>query len=119
LSPEQAGFLDLILASRSTGLVGEAETFCNPRPRVATRSEAVGHIAAAHSKSPSQVVLRWHLQEGRAVIPKSSKRDRIAENIDIFGFELSTDELAAIKALDTGKSAAWIWPTSTSTRCSA
>lgn len=63
-------------------------------------------IAAARSKSPSQVLLRWHLQEGRSAIPKSTKLHRIAENFDIFNFELSADELTAIDALDTGKSAA-------------
>ncbi len=58
-------------------------------------------IAGAHSKSPAQVMLRWHLQQGRSVIPKSTKAHRIAENFDVFDFELSSDELAAIDALDT------------------
>jgi diketogulonate reductase-like aldo/keto reductase len=48
-------------------------------------------------------MLRWHLQEGRSVIPKSTKPDRIAENFDVFDFELTTDEVAAIDGLDTGK----------------
>jgi diketogulonate reductase-like aldo/keto reductase len=60
-------------------------------------------IAEAHSKSPAQVMLRWHIQEGRSVIPKSTKPHRIAENFDVFGFELSSDEVAAIDGLDTGK----------------
>lgn len=60
-------------------------------------------IAEAHSKSPAQVMLRWHLQQGRSVIPKSTKAHRIAENFDVFDFDLSTDELAAIDALDTDK----------------
>jgi diketogulonate reductase-like aldo/keto reductase len=47
-------------------------------------------------------MLRWHLQQGRSAIPKSTKAERIAENFDVFGFDLSTDELAAIDALDTG-----------------
>ena len=50
-------------------------------------------------------MLRWHLQQGRSAIPKSTKPHRIAENIDIFGFELSDDELRAIDSLDTGASA--------------
>jgi len=58
-------------------------------------------IAKAHSKSPAQVMLRWHLQEGRSVIPKSTKPERIAENIDVFDFELTPDELTSIDALDT------------------
>ena len=58
-------------------------------------------VAQAHGKTPAQVMLRWGLQEGRSVIPKSTKPARIAENIDVFDFELSSDELARIDALDT------------------
>ncbi len=60
-------------------------------------------IARAHGKSPAQVMLRWGLQHGRSVIPKSTKPKRIAENIDVFDFELSADELTAIDGLDTGR----------------
>jgi diketogulonate reductase-like aldo/keto reductase len=63
----------------------------------------IGDIAKAHDKTPAQVMLRWHLQQGRSVIPKSTNPQRIAENIDVFDFELFTDDLAAIDALDTGK----------------
>lgn len=59
-------------------------------------------IAQAHSKSPAQVMLRWHLQHGRSAIPKSTNPSRIAGNFDVFNFELSVEELAAIDALDTG-----------------
>lgn len=62
----------------------------------------IGKIASAHGKSPAQVMLRWHIQEGRQVIPKSIKPARIAENFDVFDFELSADELAAIDGLETG-----------------
>ena len=62
----------------------------------------IGGIAAAHGKTAAQVMLRWHVQEGRQVIPKSVTPTRIAENFDIFDFELTGDELAAIDALDTG-----------------
>ena len=48
-------------------------------------------------------MLRWGLQHGRSVIPKSTKPKRIAENIDVFDFELSADEMAAIDGLDTGR----------------
>ena len=61
----------------------------------------IGRIAEAHGKLPAQVMLRWHLQEGRSVIPKSTKPHRIAENFDVFDFDLTGDELAAINALDT------------------
>jgi diketogulonate reductase-like aldo/keto reductase len=63
----------------------------------------IGEIAAAHGKSPAQVMLRWGVQQGRSVIPKSTKPARIAENLDVFDFELTADELAAIDALDTGR----------------
>ena len=63
----------------------------------------IGDIAKAHDKTPAQVMLRWHLQQRRSVIPKSTNPQRIAENIDVFDFELSTEELAAIDALDTGQ----------------
>lgn len=59
-------------------------------------------IAREHGKSVAQVMLRWHLQQGRAVIPKSTKPARIAENYDVFDFELTAQQLAAIDALDTG-----------------
>jgi len=63
----------------------------------------IGDIATAHGKTPAQVMLRWGLQHGRSVIPKSTKPSRIAENIDVFDFELSADEMAAIDGLDTGR----------------
>src|SRR6478672_13465093 len=63
----------------------------------------IGTIAVAHAKSPAQVMLRWHLQQGRSVIPKSTKPHRIAENFDVFDFDLSDAELAAIDGLDTGQ----------------
>jgi diketogulonate reductase-like aldo/keto reductase len=59
-------------------------------------------IADKYGKTPAQVVLRWHVEHGVLAIPKSVKRHRIAENIDVFEFELTADELAAIDALDTG-----------------
>ncbi len=60
----------------------------------------ITEIAAAHGKSPAQVMLRWGLQQGRSVIPKSIRPARIAENIDVFDFTLSDAELAAIDGLD-------------------
>lgn len=62
----------------------------------------IAAIAETHGKSPAQVMLRWHLQEGRSAIPKSTNPARIAENFAVFNFELSTDELTAIDSLDTG-----------------
>src|SRR5271168_1757780 len=63
----------------------------------------IADIAKAHSKTPAQVMLRWGLQQGRSVIPKSTKPSRIAENINVFDFELSANEKAAIDGLDTGR----------------
>ncbi|MEV1053383.1 aldo/keto reductase [Streptomyces sp. NPDC049887] len=57
-------------------------------------------VAQKHGKTPAQVVLRWHLQLGNVVIPKSVTPSRIRENIDVFGFELDDDDLAAFAALD-------------------
>jgi diketogulonate reductase-like aldo/keto reductase len=58
-------------------------------------------IARQHGKSAAQIMLRWHLQEGRSVIPKSIKPSRIAENFDVFDFELTPQQVTAIDALDT------------------
>jgi diketogulonate reductase-like aldo/keto reductase len=63
---------------------------------------AIAAVGKAHGKTPAQVMLRWHLQQGRSAIPKSTHPARIAENFDVFDFELSADELAAIDALNTG-----------------
>ena len=63
-------------------------------------AEPVAAASAAHDVTPAQVVLRWHLQRGFIVFPKSSSRERIRENADLFGFELTGDEVAAIDALD-------------------
>jgi diketogulonate reductase-like aldo/keto reductase len=63
----------------------------------------IGTVAEAHGRTPAQVMLRWHLQQGRSAIPKSTKPHRIAENVDVFDFDLTGDELAAIDALDTGQ----------------
>lgn len=60
-------------------------------------------VAQKHGRTPAQAVLRWHLQTGNVVIPKSVTPSRIAENIDVFDFELDADDLAAFAALDEGK----------------
>jgi 2,5-diketo-D-gluconate reductase A len=61
-------------------------------------------IAKEHGKSPTQVVLRWHIQLGLVAIPRSSNPGRIAENIDIFDFELNEQEMSTISGLDRGES---------------
>ncbi|MEU6747148.1 aldo/keto reductase [Spirillospora sp. NPDC046719] len=62
----------------------------------------LARIAEAHGRTPAQVVLRWHLQIGNVVIPKSVTPRRIAENIDVFGFDLGPDDMKAIGELDKG-----------------
>ncbi|MFE7114158.1 aldo/keto reductase [Streptomyces sp. NPDC057654] len=64
------------------------------------KDEAITAAAARHGKSPAQVVLRWHLQLGNIVIPKSVTPARIRENLDVFDFTLTDDEMAAIATLD-------------------
>ena len=59
-------------------------------------------IARQYGKSAAQVMLRWHLQEGRSAIPKSVKPSRIAENFDVFDFELTREQIATVDAMDTG-----------------
>lgn len=59
-------------------------------------------IGEKYGKSAAQVMLRWHIQNGVQVIPKSTKAERIAENFNVFDFELTADEIAQIDALDTG-----------------
>ena len=63
---------------------------------------AIATAAAARGVSPAQVVIRWHLQSGLIVFPKSNSTVRMAENFDVFGFELTPGEMTAIDALDQG-----------------
>jgi len=63
----------------------------------------IASIAAAHGRSPAQTILRWHLQLGNIVFPKSSTPERIRENLELFDFELSDKEMSSFAALDAGK----------------
>jgi diketogulonate reductase-like aldo/keto reductase len=79
-------------------------TFYRDGNHISTLDDPViGEIAIAHGNSAAQVMLRWGLQHGRSVIPKSTKPIRIAQNIDVFDFELSFDEMTAIDGLDTSR----------------
>ncbi|MFD9335432.1 aldo/keto reductase [Streptomyces sp. NPDC060028] len=71
---------------------------------------AVADIAAKHGRSAAQVVLRWHLQHGNVVIPKSATPSRIRENLDVFGFELDAADIAALDALGAGSAGRRIGP---------
>ena len=68
--------------------------------------ETIATIAAHHHKTPAQTILRWHLQLGNVVIPKSVTPERIRENFDVFDFELSEDEMKTVSGLDRGESEA-------------
>jgi 2,5-diketo-D-gluconate reductase A len=63
----------------------------------------ITQIAKTHDKTPGQVVIRWHLQLGNVVIPKSVTPERILENIDVFDFVLTDEDMAAVEALDAGE----------------
>ncbi|SEF23213.1 2,5-diketo-D-gluconate reductase A [Amycolatopsis pretoriensis] len=64
---------------------------------------ALKELAEKHGRTAAQVVLRWHLQLGNIVFPKSSSPERIRQNIDVFGFELDDEDMAAIGKLDDGR----------------
>ncbi|MCI1219361.1 MAG: aldo/keto reductase [Bifidobacterium sp.] len=67
------------------------------------RNPVLAAIAERYGKSPAQVVIRWHLQRGLIVIPKSTHAERIRQNFDVFDFQLSDNDIQAINALDTGQ----------------
>jgi 2,5-diketo-D-gluconate reductase A len=89
-------------AMRSLGIEVEAHSPLghNGKPLV---DETIGSIASAKGKSSAQVILRWHIQHGRIVIPKSARQARMIENIEIFDFELSTTEVDLIDSLNKGE----------------
>ena len=62
--------------------------------------ETVQQIAAAHSRTPAQVVMRWGIQRGTAIVPKTTSRERLVENLSLFDFELSDSEMQAISGLN-------------------
>jgi 2,5-diketo-D-gluconate reductase A len=70
------------------------------------RNPVITDVAARHGKTAGQVVLRWHVELGVVCIPRSANPQRIAQNIDVFDFTLTTEEVAAISALDQGEAAA-------------
>ncbi|ROS23990.1 aldo/keto reductase [Cellulomonas sp. PhB150] len=99
---------DVVAANDELGILTQAWspiggiTFYREGGGSTLEDPVIGGIAAAHGKSPAQVMLRWHLQQGRSAIPKSTRPERIAENFDVFDFALADEELAAIDALDRG-----------------
>jgi 2,5-diketo-D-gluconate reductase A len=86
----------LLEQHRERGVVVEGYS---PLKRSDLRAPALVETADAHGVTPAQVVLRWHVQHDVVVIPKSTSRDRIESNLDVFGFELTDDEMARIDGL--------------------
>ena len=92
--PETAAFAaEHGIAIESWGPLGQGKYPLLERPEVTD-------AAAAHGKTPAQVVIRWHLQRGTVVFPKSSRRERMTENFDVFDFELSDGEMQRITGLE-------------------
>lgn len=69
--------------------------------------EVIASIAQAHDVTPAQVILRWNLQKGVVVIPGSGNPDHVRENMDVFGFELTEEEMSQINGLDRGEKHEW------------
>ncbi|GAA1602022.1 aldo/keto reductase [Leucobacter chromiireducens] len=88
-------------ANRAHGIVTTAYTPLG-RGGAFLSAPAIADAAAAHGKTPAQITLRWHVQQGNAAAPKSANPARQRENLDIFDFALTPSEMAAITALDTG-----------------
>ncbi|CAM2770901.1 aldo/keto reductase [Prescottella defluvii] len=83
---------DMGIVTEAWSPLGQGTTIGDP---------TIGAIADAHGRTPAQVILRWHLQLGNVVIPKSVTPERIASNFDVFGFELTAEDMFAIGSLDS------------------
>jgi diketogulonate reductase-like aldo/keto reductase len=98
---------DALAANARHGIVSQAWspiggiTFYRDSRASTLDDPVINRIAQAHGKTPAQVMLRWNLQQGRSAVPKSVKPARIAENLDVFDFELTPVDLEQIDALDT------------------
>src|SRR4249920_261213 len=86
------------------GIVTESWSPLGASSQELRKDPTITAIAKDHGRSPTQIVLRWHTQLGLVAIPRSSNPGRIAENIDIFDFELTEQEMSKISALDRGES---------------
>jgi len=101
--------VDETLYNQSKGIQVEAyASFGTTKKNENASLEILGHktiltIAEAHKKTPSQIVLRWTVQRGVTVIPRSNSREHLAENLDIFDFELTEEEMKAIYAMNQNR----------------
>ena len=98
----QAADAEHAILTQAWSPMGGITSYAGDADRSTFNDPMIGEIAKAHDRTPAQVMLRWHLQEGRSAIPKSVNPQRIAANFDVFDFELTADELARIDGLDTG-----------------
>jgi len=90
------GFSPLGSPARPARLIAEGD----PAPLA---DDTIKAIAAKHGKSPAQVLVRWGVQRGTSVIPKSTNAERLAQNLDVFTFALDADDMAAIGRLNNGR----------------
>jgi len=96
LKVEMMGYSNLGHASYTELGMATSEDSCLDLPLIAD-------MAAKYSKTPAQVILRWGVQRGTVCIPKTSSKERLAENIDLFSFSLTEDEMKSITALNKNK----------------
>ena len=93
------------IVTQSWSPIGGVNVYFSADPKAAKdplKHPTVVTLAAKYGKTPAQVILRWHFQHGLSAIPKSVRPERIAENIGLFDFTLTPDEIQAIDALETG-----------------
>lgn len=83
-------------------LVGDGPFQCASGGATLLKNAVVNEIAAKLAKSPAQILIRWSVQSGAICIPKSVKPERIAENHDVYGWEIPADDMAALSALNCG-----------------
>ncbi len=93
---------DVVAANRQHGVITEAWSPLGQGGDL-LKNDTLVTLAKRHGKTPAQVVLRWHVQLGHMVIPKSATPDRIRSNLQVFDFVLSANDMAAIATLDAGK----------------
>jgi 2,5-diketo-D-gluconate reductase A len=100
---------DIVAATRKHGIVVEAYSSLAQGDARLLGSKIIKDIAAAHGKTCGQVILRWAVQQGFVVIPKTSSSQRAAENLDVLDWTLSEAEMSAIDSLECGEAGRQDW----------